>query len=463
MSALGEYVHLYYSNYQKYGVTRKTENSATYNSVMHNYINSINDRIERIHKVDPKIIAQLKSRLKANTAQNTNKQQSEWAKHQQELIDQIYTLLYERTQNLGSINRVKKIASGTAWTTRNNKAVPLSTTANWATNLSYEELIERRKKANLLNKEIQQLITEINNEQPQSQIKIQNLRSKYQQYSKLSGNSTGSTLGEIQTAIGESRYKGTASNIGGNFGEMVVATCDDRAETLAQEKVAQFLQETVQGDKSTQILVDKSLISGNRGDYFLNTSTKDGTKYSLGSTKNKVDVQIQVLDQDLFVSVKSYTFTKDEKPRVDLQTVNLFTTILFLNSYLEDFGNHWLNMHTSHPGKRKGIVVNQENADEIVKKEVALQALSSGNPFKVGINMADTFVFMNRATGDVFIESIRNILENEEKFSRIGGLDKISSIYLNNHKSQKIQDRIANVLSQLHQKNISVAFNISYT
>ena len=114
-------------------------------------------------------------------------------------------------------------------------------------------------------------------------------------------------------------------------------------------------------------------------------------------------------------------------------------------------------MHTSHPGREKNI---DNSLDEIIKKEIAFQALSSGNPFKQDANKANTFVFINRGTGQVFVKSVKDILFNE--FSTIGGLDSISNIYLNNHKSAEIQDRITNVLNQIHQINLSIALNITF-
>lgn len=240
---------------------------------------------------------------------------------------------------------------------------------------------------------------------------------------------------------------------------MFVAVCDDKIFNQAHKTVAQAIEENVRGLDRAQILIDKKLISNNRGDFFYKTSTKDNTKYSLGATQNKVDVEININNQDIFASVKSYRSTNKKTARPDLQQVNLLTTLIFLNNYqgLENVSNHWINMHASHPGKTKNI---DQSLDEIIKKEIAFQALSSGNPFKQNVEKANTFIFINRGTGQVFIKPVKDILFNN--FSTIGGLQLISKIYLQNHKSNVIQDRITNILNQIHQYNISVAMNIQF-
>lgn len=463
MSALGEYIHLYYKNYKKYGITRRDPDSNIPNYSM----DVINNRI-RINspKVDEGALNKLRERLKINTSNNIEKEKSEWKIHQQKLINEIYLLLQERASGVTGTHRVINISQGNGWTTENKKKVPLSTTQNWAFSLSAEELEARREKAKNLYNEIQSLINKINQEeQPQSEDNLQTLIKLYEQYTHLSKDSLeDSTIGGIEKAIGERRYENTANAIGGRFGEMLVAICDDSAANLAEEQVAKFLEDTVKGMERTEITFDKNLIIGEkRNKHFLNTSTKDGTKYTLGSTQNKVDAQISIQDEDIFASVKSYAVQASERAKTKLQDVDLFSTLVFLNNYESyvDFGNHWLNMHVSHTGHATGARPGRANLDEIVKKEVAFEAFSSGNPLKQGTKNANVFIFINRATGDVYVKNIQEILENN--FHQISGLNQISNIYLKNHKQKRVQDRIYNILNELHQKKITVGYNVNFS
>lgn len=458
MSALGEYIHLYYSNYKQYGVARVGQQPSFGNYVLA----TINRRIENeVENIDQRAINELQKRLKLNSQSQLQQSKSSWAKRQQQLIDQIYTLLYERSQKISGVERLYNIGQGNYYiTNKNGNTSHILTDSHWAASKSVEELRRLSKQANAIFTEINTLIDKINKDQSsQSLDDLKKLEQLYKQYTHLSYDSNDHTLGAIEKAIGEKRYDGAASNIAGQFGEMFVAVCDDKIFKEANKTVAQIVEQSVKGDEKAEILIDKNLISDNRGDFIYKTSAKDGTMYSLGVTQNKVDVEIQINNQDIFASVKSYSGIDSKSARPDLQQVNLLTTLTFLNNYeeLQNIGNHWINMHASHPGKAKSI---NKTLDDIIKKEIAFQALSSGNPFKQGVRKANAFVFINRSTGQVFVKSVKDILSNN--LSTIGGLDAVSNVYLDNHKSNKIQDRITNVLEQIHQCNISVAMNIKF-
>ncbi len=464
MSALGEYVHLYYKDYKKYGVARKDSNEAK----IPNYsIDIINSRIRKeIPKVSDAALDTLKTRLKANTFNKINEEKNEWQIHQQKLINEIYSLLQERASGVTGVHRVINISQGNGWVTRNGQATKLSTTQNWAYSLPNEELKARRAKAQNAYDKIQSLISQINKgEQPQSEENLQTLIKLYEQYTHLSGDSLkDSAIGGIEKAIGERRYENTAGAIGGRFGEMLVAICDDHAANLAEEQVAKFLENTVKGMERAEIIFDKNLVIGkNRDKHFLNTSTQDGTKYTLGTTQNKVDAQISIQDEDIFASIKSYVIEAGGRTRADLQDVDLFSTLTFLNNYdsYVDFGNHWLNLHVSRTGQETGARPGKARIDEIVKKEVAFEAFSLGNPLKQNVKSANVFIFINRATGDIYVKNVQDILENN--INQIGGLNKVANIYLKNHKEKRVQDRIYNILNQLHQVKIAVTYNIRFS
>ena len=460
MSALGEYIHLYYKNYKQYGVARIGEQPSFCNYTL----SVIDRRIDNgVKNINQGAINELQRRLKLNSQSQLQKSKKEQAQRQQQLIDQIYALLFERSKTISGVERLYNVSQGDYYVTNktNKKVSHILTSSHWAASKSIEELKQMREKANNILDEIDLLIKKINKQRTsQSLDDLQKLEQLYKQYTHLSYDSDEHTAGAIEKAISEKRFDGAASNVAGQFGEMFVATCDDKIFKQANRSVAQVVQQSVKGAERTEILIDKSLISDNRGDFFYNTSTKDGTVYSLGATQNKVDVAIQINNQDIFASVKSYRSIDSTSARPDLQQVNLLTTLTFLNNYqgLQDIGNHWINMHASHPGKTRDI---DTSLDDIIKKEIAFQALSSGNPFKQSVEKANVFVFINRGTGQVFVKSVKDIL-SETNLSTIGGLQFISKIYLNNHRSNEISDRITNVLNQIHQQNISVAMNIKF-
>ena len=460
MSALGEYVHLCYSHYRDYGVARINESPKVANYSLNMIERRINSQIQDIKK---ETIKELERRLKLNSQSNLEKEKIEQARLQQKLLDQVYVLLYQRLSKITDIDRLRQKASGNYWSMDENKnKVHTFKEAHWASSLSIDQLKKRRSQAKQLYQKIQKLIDTISNQKGQQSLnKLLELEKLYQQYTHLSYDSDDHTLGAIEKAIKEHRYNNTKAQVSGDFGEMIVATLGDKIFKEANQTVAEAIEQSVKGGQRTEVLIDKSLISDNRGDAIFKQTTKDDTQYYIKPTQNKVDVQIQIADEDILASVKTYSGKSSHSFRPDLQEVNLFYSILFLNDYqeLQDIGNHWLNIHTTHPGKAYNIN-NNNQIDEIIKKEVAFQALSSGNPFKKNVNNANVFIYINRDTGQVYVKSIKDILFND--FLKISGLDKISKVLLQNHKSNKIEDRITNVLNQLHQQKLSIALNIKF-
>ena len=455
MSALGEYIHLHYKNYQKYGVARTGESP----KIANYSLNVIQQRINNVEDISQETIKELQRRLKLNSQSNLEKEKTQQAKIQQQLINEIYSLLYERSRTITGIKRLAQKASGKFTSIIDKKRVFIERESHWGASLDHKELSRRSQQANDLYKKIQKLITQINKKnQSQSIEKIKELQYLYKQYTHLSYDSDEHTLAAIQKAITRHRYNNTKNQVAGDFGEMLVAICDDKIFKEANSTVAEIVEQSVTGKQKAEIIIDKTLISDNRGDYIFKSSTEDGTSYYIKPTQNKIDTQIQINNENILASVKNYSGTEIQNFRPHLQEVNLFYSILFLNSYpgLQDIGNHWLNLHTIHPGRGK-IIDKNSQIDNIIKKEVAFQALSSGNPFKQGIDKANVFVYINRDLGKVYVKSVKDILNN---FSDFSGLDKISRIFLQNHKMNGIEDRITNVLIQLHQQKVSVSLKV---
>lgn len=465
MGALGDYVHMLYRNYQRYGVEHYGVSSGQpLSNVINNYIRAMDNRInDDSLKVKEEDIVELERRLKLNSNQSLEKSQNEWANKQQQYLDQIYTILFERSKDVSGVSsgveRVYQISQGQHFVTKKGRTMNLNVEGqHWASSKSLQELQTLKKEAQKKYNEIQSLITKINTSQNQSSQDLNHLIQLYKQYTHLTLDPEEHTLGAIEKALGEHRYDNIASNIGGTFGEMFVAICDDRAYEKAVQSANDFIEQNVKGSQKSAISFEKSLISGKRGDKFFKTDPNNNTSYLIGATQDKVDVEIKVNNSDIFASVKSYSGTDIKSVHPHLQNVNLFYTLTFLNSFqqFKDIGNHWLNIHSSHEDREKRVV--NKDLNDIIKKEVALQALSMGNPFKKNINKANVFIYINRTTGQVYVKSVNDIITKQ--FESILGLDAISSIYLDNHKSQKFEDRITNVLNQLHQQNISVQLNV---
>lgn len=449
MSALGDYIHLYTSHYLDHGTKRKTgSNEPNYS------MDIINNRITtNVKPINLSAISELERKLKLNSDLKENQELTKAEEQRQRLIDICYQLLYERSQRIDGIKRVAKVAKGGEIFSKGGKKIALGD-QTWAAHMTHAQLKQLSEKANAIYREIQKLINKINNTYgPYSYDDFTKLVSLFNEYTHLAKDPDSSTMGEILRALKVYRYKGAVNEISGNFGEMMVAICDDACNDLAEEQVKKVITEAIVGQQRTAIRFNKNLIS--TGYNFMGTNPDDQNQYSLGSTQNKVDVRIKINDENVYASVKT-SQDVSKNPRPKLQEVNLLVSLTFLNSYpgLEDFGNHWLNMHVMHMSHNK-----QKTLDEILKKEIAYEALSSGNPFKQNVESANVFVYINRANGKVYVQSVQKLLDDMD---RIGGLKEIPQLHFKNERQDETWQRINDILAQVHATKLQVAMNIIY-
>ena len=480
MSALGEYIHLHYSRYKKYGITRMNPAGS---GVPDYSIDAINNRIgNKIKPISDDVIATLERRLKINSGTEEDKQLKKIQPKKQSAINAIYQVLFERSKNVDGIRRVGTMAQGgTVWFSQKkndgvvNRYSKDLGNASWATNLDYKDLIAKSYHANELYKQINQLIDKINSTtDANTEADLLQLVSLFEQYTHITMMPNENVKAQIEEAIKLYRYGGAITDISGRFGEMLVAICNDSCSDLAEQTADEAVRaaaiksinQGVVGDISSAANFNKKLVS--TGYKIFGTNSDNQNQYSIGTTKNKVDVQIKVNDEQVFANVKTRANLDGKAGRDQLQDVDPYTALVFLNSQvegLENFGNHWISMHLAY-GEENGRIYNepkQADLDEIFKKEVAYEALSIGNPFKTGVNAANVFVHINRATGKVYVKSVQQLLDNLNKAdNRIGGLQKISTLRYNNIKQPEVWQRLNDILNQVHATKLSVAINIKY-
>lgn len=463
MSALGDYIHLKVTNYRKYGIANETGGNTDTKPIFYNYCDSkdfIKKRLNQVSEISNEAINVLRSRLKANTPNTLTQEEKEWGRNQQQLIDYIYELLYTQVERVdkGATTLMETTSGKGKFFDKNTKQLKtLSTTSQWASSYSHSQLMQLRNQKQKQLKEIKSLINEINKgKQPQSDSNLKKLTKLYTEFTDIIPNKQFNTVAEIEKAIAAFRYTGIIQQVAGAFGEQLVAICDDTAENMGKREIVNFLQTAVQGDVRTEITFDKDLIVKGKAN-FLRTTDESKNEYYLGTTQDKTDVHIHINDEDIFASVKDYAAEPDVFKNPHLQSVNLLQSLTFLNNYLDNFGNHWLNMHAL---KTSSGWSGQKNADELLSKEIAYEALSSGSPFKQS-TPANVFVYIDRAKGYVFVEKVSDLLINH--FDRFV-MRSVEDITLKNRRVQSkdgIQDRIENILNQVHKINIGVSLDIT--
>ena len=449
MSALGDYVHLTWLGYKKWGISHSGDTP--------NYLKSVSsekflqNRLSSVSPVNEATINELRNRLSQNsdTSIHNDKQ---FVEHEfQDKINAVYQFLSENypARVIGRLQGNQYLK-----TNQYNKAKESSLTTEEYF-LNQDSLSEKQS---ILN-QICNKINSINSKGSSVGIPPQELDELVQLYEKFpklnKKHLYHSNFGKIQGQINNQLSDMIINHAKGDFGEAFVALCSDQAQKISGESLTKFLHSM----KDVHIIGDiKTAPSVVKDQIYIKEDTKLGKILLKGiPTQNKVDCSITVNGEDIFASVKNYrekTISGKQYIEPHLQTVNLIYPLMFINQE-GDYGNHWLNLHVAHIDNR----VKERNAEleKLLKKEIAFEALSSGNPFKQGVTNANVFVVINSQKGTVFVKSISSLLKNYEYFH---GLDDISSKIINNEIASSYEQRVENILNNVHQQKISVSLRI---
>lgn len=461
MSALGDYLHLYRRNYIKYGVGEPSYGQVKrFNGGKTKFLSQ---RLAGIPSIDQSTVQQIRNILVANTLQNRNKDEAASQLSFQQQLNYLYEYMAKKTtQGLlgryqgGAYNR--GAGSGWAydegslqWVKGGNKAVK---------GLSPNEIKQRKQKI----AELDNMINQINKKGQATKAQLHSIR---QHYKSITGEEPGilsmSMLGQLQEKADKYTFYTDISNLVGAMGEHIVALCDDTVQGMSKDELKKHFQQAVQGSSQTQFIVDQSQVRGNFQNIGI-SSSESNSSIHVAQSKDKVDVHIKVNGQDVFANVKHYW----DPAKVSLQEeTSLLYSLIYLDT-IDKIGTHWLNVHAAGTHNKAEPMYSGPAAElnEILKYELAYEALVSGNPLKKA-SSANIFTFLNRATGEVFIKSTKDILlEDLSRFTFNKDLDRI---HFDNDKIGDKPDmkaanaRIENVLSQVHATKIKIGFKMGGT
>lgn len=436
MSALGDYIHLRAANYEKYGTTVR----GIYDRI-DSYEDYVKRRLSKIKEITPQTINIMKKRLKGEADGIITKDKIAAEKRFQENIDKIYEAIASITteSTLGQLEGSNTINTG-KWKPSDYQSLKSRT-------LSKEEIMKKRDLVN----NIYKLIDKITVDGAKGQAQQEDIKQLTQYYNQLTGKNliaNESTYSLVQKDVDNYNYYTWISNVAGKFGEMMVAAIQDTAEDKAVEVVNNTMEGVV-GNLSSGGSFMKAEVVRDMSPYGM-TTDKSGNYYIIKRTQDKVDVAIQVNQEDVFATVKNYY----NPSQVTLQAqTSLFYALVALQRE-GNFGNHFLNAHAARNVKKPDALI----ADDAVRFELAYDALVGGNPLKEGASQANVFVVFNRATGDVMIKQTKDILTNE--LDRIVRKPYIQKIRFDNKMRDNVTDRITNILVQAHQLNFHVIYKM---
>lgn len=308
-----------------------------------------------------------------------------------------------------------------------------------------------------------------------------------------------------------------AQHMSGNFGEALEAACDDKIWSLVEKelnehmkknnseifklsggtkgKIFNIIEQNIVGDESSEILLRKDEIDL-RHEKLFNSSQKDGmgNYYTFGTTQNKIDVQVMVNGSSQNKSsVKAYSLGKysykDKSGNIKTgenwsitaqKDFSLFPTLVFLERYSR-FGSYWALSHTRYekddsfydylriPEAIAATQEYQKTLDVLLKKEIAYEALSIGNPLKEGIQPANNLVIIDLNSAEIFYLNIKEILQNLTTNMNVVSItnpvfEKIIFKYNNTETAKEGKNVITlsardNLIQQIHKTNLHIQVN----
>lgn len=440
-SALGEYVHLSVVNYKKYGIAHINEKPQPFSASER----FLNNRISKIKSVNRSTIDLLKARLEQNADSKVLQEQGGVGLNYEEKVNQIWEFLAD-ISGQGAIG----YGVGTS------KNAPWAYTGDYQTNiknkaLTPEELERVKKEYEVLGKRIDK----INEKGEATEQELQDIINTFEKFNKVlnidpESEEFESIMAKIQNAMDNCYVNATKQALVGDFGEHYAAIADDYIYNLAGNAFIEALPKHVIGQERSAWRFTKE----NFPSYFQSYLTKDDKKniFKVNSTQDKVDIEIEVNGQTVYGSVKNYY----DAGKVGLQSsISLAAALTYLENK-EKFGTHWLNMHA---GSIRGFSADIKKADDILEKEIGYEALVAGNPLKQGTKQANVFIHLNRANGDVQVWSTRDLLVHE--FHRLNISPSVRDIILDNtYSHNSAEERIAKLLLDLHQIEISVSLTV---
>lgn len=455
MSAIGDYIHLHAANYLTYGTFRRGqgENSwvDSYNAQMQ--INK--SRIDALAANNAEInntLDRLKEIIKDESLNTENAGRQQLEKKWQEDANQAV----QECQNY-IINQMSNTIISKSAIKKNIKESSDQT--------DYKNLMKAVQVRNNIYKKIEQ-INKNDNAIPQST--ITQLLNLFDEFFALLGMksfrnvykgslSNRNTLNQLYSMLRNMQInKFQLATFNGELGEYIIASCGNIALKEAGQAINDSLTSLIKGDEKSSFSLDESLLPKKIQEELVRISDGRYNLYRIQNTQNKVDVEIQFNDMNLGISVKNYKRRRKSKG-AHLQDISL---IYQLAAAAENFGNHWLNIHSLdiEPGRNQ--------MDDALTQSIRYEALVSGNLMKgASASLANVFIAIDAQNGSVITKTSYDILTQPDELSNFIIKPLISSINLSSANifvEESYEARIANILNALRRYKIAVNYKLNF-
>jgi PBP1b-binding outer membrane lipoprotein LpoB len=463
MSVIGDYIHLNFENYKKYGTAKVNETPQSYISSCSAQLLKNRQQIEALNdsNIDT-VLEELRSRVANESnqkeAMDLAKQKVAFAQGINKLSDNIKSQILNNVS--GDLKAKKMTFKNTRIKTDNNN-IKIEEAKKNRRNLfdNINRFNEDTKKGKIFNV-AQRLKTIINNFNSFfSNLGISTTDgSQFSDSFKISSDLN--SLAALKTFV-QSIQLGEANKatLNGVFGEILVNMADDEIKILVEQGLHDTLEDALEkrlkkGMERSSFSIDKDMFSPSvQQQLYEDTGLNI---YQIRRSQDKVDGSIIINDQKIEASVKAYS-TRGNIATPHLQDINLLYSLL---STEEQFANHWLNLHmaTSDMSGKYGRIT--DKMDTELKKHMAYEALSTGNLLKKGASQANVFVAIDVTKGKVYVEKISKMLQSLENFVFSPNISNIK--FDNDSQAESWEARISKIIQQVRLTKIMVRYKVNF-
>ena len=448
---IGDYIHLRYVNYQKYGTAKwgepKQDLSVSLAQQKAKNLQRINNLQNR--NISKATLNELKMRVADESSQKLAREYAE----EGQAMSQGLNMLSERALDYLTRNIGKDIGKISLLTRRNLKADESKVNINNA--------VRMRSR---IYENINRINTNIEQNKPVQPQSLDTLKRNFTEFFEALGISVnieqdfaslfkikadGNTLGQLKKVVSAiSLSDANRATINGVFGEALVNMADDGIKVLAGKELYQAIDSSLKtGFVSSTFQMDETMIKPSVADeYKMQTGIN---LYQAHKTQNKVDASIMINGQEVNASVKAYT-PKGNFLKPHLQDINLINALAATEG---QFANHWINLHLAN------YPFSTQEIDEVFQDTLAYEALAAGNMLKKDAQIADTFVAIDAVNGVVYTATTADILNNN--ISNFTFHPSLGSIRFTNEKASTWDARIAGILREIHQNKVAVMYSIN--
>lgn len=265
----------------------------------------------------------------------------------------------------------------------------------------------------------------------------------------------------INTIIGYYCAGPVSTSVSEAFSELAVAAMTLKAEQDSVHTINAKIQEIIKTGGSSRhynMYQANSFYSRVWDSFSLDRYIKtEDALVSILSSKNKVDMTIEIGNKNTNVSLKNYNLSGG----FDIHLVQAAPLLYMIKDEPADFINHYLNLIADHPmDPRVKIDANHAAAHEAMKLTLLFYALVGYNQEK----QVDTFVIRDKYTQRVRIYSIPQLwarITSNPSYSSIETKEgkPIEEITLINNREITWPKRISNLLIDAHRQKISASLS----